>query len=199
MVRNNWRLLTAEHRPRHFGDDDEAWYRYPTVSEFDRAPIGKKRLQRLRSASSEARADAAAEFAAKVSEFLPPAAWLTYMPSSTRRSSESDLGSIEHLFLSALRGLRSDVVTVEPLVRASPVPCLHEEKVREFRDVSLLTSTLEPTQMGIDTELLYVADDMVQSGATYAAFRSALAQRWPSVRTVLLALVFSPRTSNPSR
>ena len=51
MVRNKWRLLTADHRPRYLGDGDEAWYRFPVVSEQDRAPIGKKRVQRLRAAA----------------------------------------------------------------------------------------------------------------------------------------------------
>src|SRR5437868_15197767 len=47
MVRNHWRLLTEEFRPRWFGDGDEAWYRFPTVSEQDRAPVGKQRRQTL--------------------------------------------------------------------------------------------------------------------------------------------------------
>ena len=191
MVRNKWRLLTADHRPRYLGDGDEAWYRFPVVSEQDRAPIGKKRLQRLRAAAWDVRADAAREFAKKAAEFLPPAAWLAYMPSTTRRYCTSDPGGIESLFLAALRDRRPDVLTVEPLERASPVPCVHEERIRE---VSLLRSTLRPLPVDMTTDVLFVADDMVQTGATFAAFRDALAEHFPTVRPVLLALVFSPRS-----
>ena len=79
------------------------------------------------------------------------------------------------------------------MIRASPVPSLHEELVPEVRDVSLRRSTLEPMSIDINTDVLHVADDMIQTGATYAAFRAALATRWPHVRTVLLAFVFTPR------
>jgi len=193
MVRNKWRRLTGEGRPRWFGDHDEAWYRYPIVSEQDRAPIGKKRLQKFRGRRIDERRAVAGEFAAKVAEFLPAGAWLAYMPSSTRRSADADPESPEHLFLEAMRAARPDVVVVEPLVRASPVPCVHEERVRAVRDPALLRSTLEPSGVELNTDVLYVADDMVQSGATFAAFRGAVGERWPGVRCVLLAMVWSPR------
>jgi hypothetical protein len=192
MVRNKWRLLTDEFRPRWFGDGDEAWYRFPIVSEQDRAPIGRKRLQKLRGRLDERRA-VAGEFAQKVAEFLPAVAWLAYMPSSSRRSADSDPDSPEHLFLEALRAARPDVAVVEPFVRASPVPCLHEERVRDVRDPALLRSTLEPTGVELKTDVLYVADDMVQTGATFAAFHDAVRERSPGVRCVLLAMVWSPR------
>ena len=190
MIRNGWRLLTGDFRPRCFREDDEAWYRFPMVSENFGTPVGLKRLRQLRSSSPRLRAVAAKEFAAKVAEFLPPNAWLSYMPSSTRRSSQSDNDSIEHLFLSALRASRPDVTTVEPLLRTSPAPSVHDERIH---DVALLRSTLQAASVMIDTETLYVADDLVCSGATYAAFRAALAHLWPNVRTVLLTLVFTPR------
>jgi hypothetical protein len=63
---------------------------------------------------------------------------------------------------------------VEPFVRASPVPCLHEERVRAVHDPALLRSTLEPTGVELKTDVLFVADDMVQTGATFAAFRDAV-------------------------
>ena len=46
---------------------------------------------------------------------------------------------------------------------------------------------------GVEDDVLYVADDMVQTGATFAAFRDAVRGRWPGVRCVLLAMVWSPR------
>jgi adenine/guanine phosphoribosyltransferase-like PRPP-binding protein len=85
------------------------------------------------------------------------------------------------------------VVIVEPFVRASPVPCLHEERAAAVRDPALLRSTLEPTDVELKTDVLFVADDMVQTGATFAAFRDAVKERSPRVRCVLLAMVWSPR------
>ena len=189
MTRSKWIAIPPENRPRYLGDA-EAWYRYPTVSEQDRAPIGKKRLQKLRGRDFEARSAGTREFAQKLAEFLPPAAWLAYMPSSTRRSHADDGYSTEAMVLAALNTSRPDVTIIEPLVRAAPVPREHEDGIRE---VSLLRSTLEPVPVVISAHVLYVADDMVQTGAAFAAFSTALADRWPGVRPVLLALVFSPR------
>ena len=159
------------------------------VSEHFGTPVGLKRVRRLRSSSPGVRLDATAEFAAKVAEFLPPKAWLSYMPSSTRRSTRSDDRSIEHQFVSALRVMRSDVTIIDPLLRSAPVPSVHEQRVH---DVALLRSTLAPAPITLDTDTLYVVDDMVCTGATYAAFRAALAHTWPHVRPVLLTLTFTP-------
>jgi len=188
MTRAKWIAIPAEDRPHHLGDA-EAWYRYPTVSEQDRAPIGKKRLQELRGRDVGARLRRAGEFAHKLAEFLPPAAWVAYMPSSTRRSHAEHPDSADALVLAALRTLRPDVTQVEPLIRASPVPREHEG----IRDVSLLLSTLEPTAAEIAADVLYVVDNTVTTGAAFAAFSAALRERWPGVRLVMLALVFSPR------
>ena len=73
------------------------------------------------------------------------------------------------------------VTIIEPLVRAAPVPREHEDGIRE---VSLLRSMLEPVPVVISAHVLYVADDMVQTGAAFAAFSTALADRWPGVRPV---------------
>jgi hypothetical protein len=45
----------------------------------------------------------------------------------------------------------------------------------------------------VAADVLYVLDDMIATGATYRAFRSAFCASWPNVRTVLLAYVFSPK------
>jgi adenine/guanine phosphoribosyltransferase-like PRPP-binding protein len=68
--------------------------------------------------------------------------------------------------------------------------------VRGVREGSLLRSTLEARRIELASELLYVADDMVQSGATFAAFRTAIKEHGSHVRVVLLALVFSERRPN---
>jgi hypothetical protein len=146
-------------------------------------------LQRLRGRDFEARSAGAKEFAQKLAEFLPPAAWVAYMPSSTRRSHAEHPESADALVLAALRAQRPDVTQVEPLIRASAVPREHEG----IRDVSLLRSTLEPTPVEIAADVLYVVDNTVTTGAAFAAFSMALGEWWPGVRPVMLALVFSPK------
>jgi hypothetical protein len=153
-------------------------------------PLGLRKLKQLRSSSLERRTAAASEFAAKVAEFLPKSVSVTFMPSSTRSSVHSDKTSIPYLVLSNLQKLRSDVYVIEPLVRASPVPSVHETRLH---DVDLLKSSLSPVQSELSSSQLYVLDDMIATGATYTAFRAALNHNWPHVITTLLAYVYSPK------
>jgi hypothetical protein len=160
------------------------------VSEHLGTPIGANKLRQLRSSSLREREAACGLFAEKLAEFLPPAACVCFMPSSTRPSVESDPGGFPCLVLSRLRALRTDVAVSEPLLRTAPVPCVHETRIH---DVELLRSTLEPSGGELSAGELHVVDDMVGTGATYAAFAAALRDHWPTVRPVLLALVFAPR------
>ena len=191
MIHQGWRpLAAADPAPRLFEPSDSGWFRYPLTSEQFGTPLGATKLRRLRSSSPQQRSEAAGGFAKKVAEFLAPAAAVAFMPSSTRPSAESDPTRFPYLVLSRLRELRPDVSVVEPLRRTAPVPPVHETRIH---DVSLLRSTLEPADCELDADELHVLDDMVGTGATYAAFRDALRVRWPRVRPVLLALVFAPK------
>jgi hypothetical protein len=161
------------------------------VSEHMGEGIGARKLRQLRSTSPEQRESAAEDFAQKLSDLLPPQAFATFMPSSTRGSADSDKGSVPHFVLLHLRRMRPDVAVVEPLVRRAPVPSVHETRTH---DIELLRSTLEPTPLQLSANLLHVIDDMVGTGATYTAFCSALRRNWPGVETSLIALVYSRLT-----
>jgi hypothetical protein len=192
MVHKGWRVLAEEDPPpRHFDQGGLGWYRYPMVSEGMGDGIGARKLRQLRSSSLDRRDTAAEAFAAKLADLLSPGACATFMPSSTRPSAHSDRASVPHLVLSHLRRCRPDLVVVEPLIRRAPVPSVHESRTH---DIALLCSTLEPVQLSIPTDLLYVIDDMVATGATYAAFRRAFRRHWPHVETSLVTLVYSPLT-----
>jgi hypothetical protein len=191
MIQSGWTSLGHDGcLPRCFETGDEGWFRYAMVSPYSGAPIGLRKLKQLRSSSLSQRKDGAELFAAKAADFLPPAGRVSFMPSSTRQSVSSDERSIAHLVLVELRKLRPDLAIVEALQRAAPVPSVHENRIH---DVDVLRSTLEPLPTELASGVLYVLDDMVATGATYAAFRRALLERWPDVKPVLLALVHSPR------
>lgn len=191
MLQNGWKSLDSEvSPPRHFEASDEGWYRYSIVSEHFGATFGLRKLKELRSSSTEQRSKAAGDFAKKVAEFLPRDAWISFMPSSTRRSIDSSNTSISHLVCGQLRALRQDIILVEPLVRASSVPSVHEDRTH---DILVLASTLQPELIKLHTDTLYVVDDMVATGATYAAFVRVFRNSWPQIRTVLLAYVFSSK------
>jgi hypothetical protein len=163
-------------------------------SEIFGTPIGYRKLKQLRSSTPAQRSREAAEFAGHLADFLPQAVSVTFMPSSTRKSIESDRASIPYLVRSHLQRLRPDIIGVEPLMRTSPVSSVHEDR---SRDIALLKSTLEPAPMNLASDTLHVIDDMIATGATYAAFRSVFREHWPDVRTVLMAFVYSPKRSNP--
>lgn len=191
MLRNGWRPLASEDPPpRHFEPGDVGWFRYPMVSQHLGTAIGAVKLRKLRASSARERLPAAEDFAGKVAELLPPGAWVTFMPSSTRPSADSNRDSIPHLVLARLRQARQDLSIVEPLIRRAPVPSVHESRTH---DIALLRSTLEPAPTQLACDELFVIDDMIGTGATFAAFRAALLAHWPRVRPILAALVYGAR------
>jgi hypothetical protein len=191
MTHRGWRPLSAaDPPPRCWPAGATGWFRYPMVSEHLGTPVGANKLRQLRSSSLRGRETASDQFAEKLAEFLPPAACVCFMPSSTRPSVESNPAAFPSLVLRRLRTLRPDVAVSEPLLRTAPVPCVHETRIH---DVELLRSTLEPSGRNLSAAELHVVDDMIGDGATYAAFSAALRDHWPELRAILLALVFAPR------
>jgi hypothetical protein len=187
MDHAGWKPLdsTAE-RPRYFDRVAEGWFRFAMVSPNFGTPVGRRKLMQLRSTDERARGDAAAKFARHVIDFLPAESVVAYMPSSTRRTARSDPHSVSSTVLSALtRDARAPQI-VEPLIRAAPVPPVAETRVRNVR---VLASTLEAVSDVRLPETLHVIDEMVATGATFAAFQSVLHGKWPHVRPVLLAWV----------
>ena len=182
-----WKSLSDRAlRPEHFGTEDVGWFRFPKVSPNFGTEIGIKRLKKLRSADPEVRKDAAGEFARHAVEFLPDEAFVTYMPSSAHRSIWSEPERAPALVTSAVSRMRGTLKVVELVERIEPVPSVSYTRIR---NVDWLASTLEVVPDVVVPDQLYVLDDAVESGATFAAASRVLRSRNPAIQLILLAWV----------
>ena len=131
MLRAGWKPLNSPTTGLKYSEPgDEGWFRFAMTSPNFGTPVGKRKLMQLRSNDPEMRREAAALFVGHVLEFLPPGAAITYTPSSTRRTSTSDPGSISSAVLSELSRHPQRPQIVEPIIRTAPVPSVAETRVR---------------------------------------------------------------------